>query len=764
MRRGVNASLTRRVGISTHEVHMNRRLWLTSLPLLLLSTPAWANPNGASEFHFLAKPSAVAPAADYGRVAQAYLIDHAVELGLEGIDLELTEVLSLGKELRGATVRFEQRYQGLPVIGGQVAVRIGAQGAISTVVIDVTPGLRTQTIPLLDEIDARASAAGHVGTPPAVASAELAILPDEHGGELVWRVQVPTNDGGYELDVDASTGSVVVERALGMDALGRVWPISKVNTPATQDVELVSLDPSTPQVLTGFNGNLQVVNYVSGDIQMGNLVVEQTVQPNSGDDFLYDPPADPTDPSDAFAQVGIFHHLSRGEAIYREDLGVDLSGPSWKLTAVANMQSDGNPLDNAFFSQQGIQGDFAAPNLIGIGQGTTFDFSEDSDVFIHEFTHYVSHNAIGYNQGQGYANEYGLHAWGGAIDEGVSDYFACTENGDAILGEGSLALLGGARDLADTSKHCHDDAVGEVHADGEVIGSFAWTIREQLGRQIADQLVWGAMTLLTADSSLGDFATGFRQTAADLVQSGDLQQSDLDYIDTQIEARGLHECDTEVPLRRGEVRTTSTLGLDLLGQFFGASCDQLQGFGVTLQSLFHYVVTPEPGDTGIRITADVSADGPGALSYRIYARAGQHVTFASGGAVPLPAVQDYDFESAAFTGAQGELVIGPDEGFDPNQTYHVVVVHQNCPLATVALDIEPYAGGTTTGAGGAGGGTGAGVGGGATNNPVDPEDPQVVDSGCGCRVTGLRAGAHNGWAGFGLLALVGLGRARRRRH
>lgn len=750
------ASFGKCVSVPTYEEHMNRRLWLTSLPLLLLSTPALANPNGASELYPAAQPVRVAASASYGGVAQRYLDAHAAELGLDGVDLALKTVLPLGRGVRGGTVRFEQRHEGVPVIGGQVAVRIGAQGAISAAVVDVTPDLTVKTTPVIDELDAKASASGHLGVLAGAAPAELAVLPNGRGGALVWRVIVPTNDGGYELDVDAATGSVVVERALGMDALGRVWPISKVNTPQTQDVELVSLDPSTPQVLTGFDGNLQVVNYVSGDIQMGDLVVEQTVNPNSGEDFLYDPPVDATDPTDEFAQVGIFHHLSRGEAVYRENLGLDLSGPSWKLTAVANMQSNGSPLDNAFFSQQGIEGAFAAPNLIGIGQGTTFDFAEDSDVFIHEFTHYVSYNAIGYNQGQTYANEYGLHAWGGAIDEGVSDYFACTENDDAILGEGSLALLGGARDLSDTSKNCHDAAVGEVHADGEVIGSFAWTMREQFGRTIGDQLVWGAMSLLTADSSLGDFATGLRQTAADLQQNGDLQQTDLDYIDAQIEARGLHECDTEVPLRYGEPRTSSMVGLDVLAQFFGGSCDQLKDFGISLQSLFHYVITPEAGDTGIRITADVAAAGPGALSYSIYARAGQHVTFSAGGAVPLPAVQDYDFVAENITGGQGELVIGPDEGFDPNQTYHVVVVHQNCPLSTVALDAEPYSGGGA----GAGGSTGAGVGGGPGNG-VDDDGGQVVDGGCGCRVTGRSP--QSDWAGLGLLALAGLGWSRRRR-
>jgi hypothetical protein len=35
-------------------------------------------------------------------------------------------------------------------------------------------------------------------------------------------------------------------------------------------------------------------------------------------------------------------------------------------------------------------------------------------------------------------------------------------NDDPLLGEGSLAQLGGGRDLADTSKSCPDDAADRV--------------------------------------------------------------------------------------------------------------------------------------------------------------------------------------------------------------------------------------------------------------------------------------------------------------
>ena len=97
-------------------------------------------------------------------------------------------------------------------------------------------------------------------------------------------------------------------------------------------------------------------------------------------------------------------------------------------------------------------------------------------MFLHEFTHYVSGVAIDYNMGQAGMNSYGLTSFSGSIDEGMADYFACTENGDPVLGEASLVPYGSGRDLTDTSKVCPDDMAGEVHMDGEIMGSLAWTI------------------------------------------------------------------------------------------------------------------------------------------------------------------------------------------------------------------------------------------------------------------------------------------------
>jgi MYXO-CTERM domain-containing protein len=722
---------------------MKRRLALTCLPFLLATTTAHAADWLPSTARYAGEPHEVASA-------------HLTSLGLDGLEIEKAATLPVGQH---TTVRFVQKHGGLPVIGGQAAVMIAPDGSIDVAVLDFARGLTVGTTPAVSEIDARAAAASRVGLVGPAARAELAIERDHAGGRLVWRVDVPTHDGGWRIVVDALDGKVIAEHGLARDALGRIYPISKVTTPDTEDVELVDLVESDPQYLNGWGGNLTVVNYLSGSIQ-GALEVGQSCTPNSGDptpvDFLYDPPTNPLDGTDAFAQVGVYHHLTRMRSFFA-GLGVDQSATSWKLTAVANMQTDGSPLDNAFFSPMGITGDFASPNLIGIGQGSQFDFADDSDVFLHEFTHYVSHNAVGYNGGQTYSNSFGLHPFGGSIDEGISDYFACSENDDSFLGEASLALLGSGRELTDTSKTCPDDIIGEVHADGEIIGSFGWTLREMFGKDIGDQLVWGATTLLTMDASLGDFARGVRETANTLVADGLLEAADLTAIDAAIAARGLDECDTELPLREGEPRTASLFGLDLLALVFGGSCDQLKGFGLSLQSLFHYVVTPASGDEGVRISVQMTPQGGSALDWGIYVRKNEHVTFASSGF--LPEVSAFDYSIDGVTATSGEIVIdaSSDPPFDPNATYHVVLVHQNCPsaIATIATSSDLGQGGE-----GGQGGTGAGVGGGS---PADPGAPTVIEDGCGCRIVGGGSDLGGLTGLTGLAGLFGLALYRRRR-
>lgn len=702
-------------------------------------------------------PSAQSAAA----AASAYLTSHAA-LRLEGIELRPAQVLPMREH---KTVRFSQLHRSLPVWGAGAAVRLTGDGRVKLVVLDVARRLPADVTPALTPEDAAKAVSGRFGALlPTDVGAMLGIVADEEGGgRLAYRLDVPTARGGVRYLVDAKTGEVFGERGLAVDVAGRVYPVSSVNTPTPMDVELPDLVASTPQVLTGWNGNLVVTNYASGDAQNNTLAVVQDLQPNSGADFLYDPPADPHDKTDGFAQVGIYYHLTRIRDFATTTLGLDMSAASWKVVGVANY-SAGGPVDNAFFSPAGISGAFSAPNLIAIGQGTTLDFADDSDVFLHEFTHYLSSNAIGYSDGQLGADEYGLSTFGGSIDEGTADYFACTLNGDPILGEASLAPFGAERDLTDTSAVCPDSLLGEVHEDGKLAGSIAWSVREAFGSERADQLVWGAMSLLPHNPSFGDLGRGLQATMDDLIEAGTATQADRDTLDALLAKRGLDDCDKVLDLGGGKDRNTIMFGLDVIAQAFGSSCQQIKDF-VSGQSLFHFSATPSAGDTSLRFSVELSG-GSSELDWGIYVRADQHVGFSGGGGVTLPKVSKYDYAVEHITATSGELVLDATSNppFDPSKTYYLVIGHQNCPttVAKVSAGVVPPSTGEG-GAGGAGGG-GATVGSGGEGGTTTGGDrgPIEVDDGCGCAVPGDDAGS-DGAAGLLLLGLAAAAAGRRRR-
>ena len=687
-----------------------------------------ARPAVAAELHagLQSAPYAGSP----HDAAAAFLRAETPRFDLASVDLEHRVTLAIGDH---RTVRFAQLHEGLPVLNTAVAVRMAPDGRVTAAALQVARDLRVSPTPTVDQGQARELLAAYVD--PRLAAARLvftlAVLPGGRGeGRLVWQVDAAI-DRGWRYLVDAQRAELVDARPLAVDALGRVYLESSVNTPTTSDVELLDLVPSTPQVLTGWSGQLAVTNYVSGS-STGDYTATQTLNPNSGSDFLYDPPADVHDTTDGFAQVMLYYHVTRMRNFFHGTLGVDFTPAAWKLWAIANGQEAGAPLDNAFYSAYPPAAPWNAPNLIVVGQGTYTDFAVDSDVFLHEFTHYVSANAIGYANAYG-STEYGRSPFSGGLDEGLADYFACTVNGDPILGEASLAPFGQERDLGDTSKVCPTDMNGEPHDDGEIIGSLSWTLREAFGPEKADKLIWGAMSLLVPGVTFGDYGTALKQSANDLVTASVLQAADVDTVNNALATRGLDKCFAEIPIAASTPSKVGVRGLTFYGEQRGRTCAQMkvdnQGNPRFRQTLFHYATTTEAGDTGIKFKVSFAADAGADLNWKVYGRKGEHVGFTSTGGGYGSTLTDYDWVSEATTAASGELVVDASStpAFEAGQSYHFLVMYQNCPdeVMTVSYDrllpVQDDAGPPPQDDAGGGGGGGG--------------------KGCGCRTAGAAGAA-----------------------
>lgn len=736
----------------------------------ILSVPVTAN---AAEWYrapaqrFTGSPSTV---------AQAFLHAHAPQLRIQNVELKERRVLALGNL---HTVRFVQRHHGLPVVGKSVAVRVGPEGSVHVAVADIARGLTVSTTPNLDEAAAKAQVFAYAGIAPEhVAATELVVLPyEEQGGLLVWHVDVALAHGMHRFVVDAHGGGVMQNHPLSRHALGRVYDVNPLTTPTLVDRELGSLDPLTPQSLTGHEGGLRVYGYTSGDLSYGEIEATQLTGPNEGEDFLYEPNPVASSLDDPFGEVMSYYHASRIREYFETTHALDMSGNEYSLAIVASYAPSSSPeyIENAFYSPwspgyESFPG--SARNIICLGRGYSDDFAYDSDVLLHEFTHYISNNALDYTS-TGYYDQYGMVMMPDAINEGTADYFSSTLNNDPIVGE--FALGGYARNLTELPGACPDAVLGESHEDGRLIGSAGWAIRGALGVELADQVVWGAMSLLNANASLGEFGQGVMQTAADL----ELDATQVDAIEAILAERGLDDCGRSLETK-DKPRNSYLIGLDVIGQYMGFDCQQAKGYGISLTSIFQFSYTPNPSDTSVELAVQLqNVMGSGALDWNIYVRRGEMVTFSGGGGYNPPSVSEYDYAAENLTTSSGSVVIDEtsDPPFDPQDTYYMVIAHQNCPMTS--MQVEARSGGIPTedagpdapveedaGPIGVDAGTDSEVpqvdanvppiDGGGTGNPADASEP---GGGCGCRTTGT--GTTGGAAALFALAVGMLLRRRK---
>lgn len=252
--------------------------------------------------------------------------------------------------------------------------------------------------------------------------------------------------------------------------------------------------------------------------------IKKTVMPGEDGSYLHVKLPDLlSDPGDMFAELMMFYHVNVIHDYYKSVHGYD--GMDVPLEAYVNLQAyietdieiDGIPqgwvtFDNAMFipgesfeelekmgeellkAYLGIDDDLALPfknDAIFFLQGEELDFAYDADVIYHEYTHAT----VGGDRLFGYSiDEYGPDAAPTGINEAYADYFACTVTGDPLASEYALGTLSGneGRDISIFHK-CPDDYYGEEHQDGRLYSNALWQIRELLGQEDADLIIFNAL-------------------------------------------------------------------------------------------------------------------------------------------------------------------------------------------------------------------------------------------------------------------------------
>ncbi|MEC7524321.1 MAG: MYXO-CTERM sorting domain-containing protein [Myxococcota bacterium] len=651
----------------------------------------------------------------------------------EGATLEAVSV----QEAHGFTVvRFARLAHGGPVLGGSVVVRMrdGAHGWV----VDYVSAHR---------VGAPEAGARSLGGAAAERTAERAALAAsgldgvvsrtaaalEIDGRLapVWRVDVA---GAHlhqrERVIVADDGEVLARHPLTLDALGRVFPRDPTSDmDVTQDVELLAL--TSRERLTGRYFRVESCN--AGDRGCEPI---QRAEADAEGNFLYDPEEPAYD--DAFAEVHTYHHANLAAAYFQErhDFSWTCGGSTLMRVLVNYTEGPDVPYDNAAYSP--TSGDDCGFMLFG--QGASTDFSYDADVVYHELTHGIVDGIAGL--GFFLVDALGLSYDPGAVNEGTADYFAATISGDPLMAEYFMGRAGsgeGALRRLDNDLVCPDDLVGESHFDGRIWAGFGWEVREQIGAEKTDALIFTTVASLDMVPSLAELAEVTMATADAMEAAGTLTAEDRAIVQRSLEGRGLVGCERVVPLDSGEARLAYS-GNGALTATAGGSIAPI-----------HYRIDV-PADA-TRLTLTLAAATAGNPDFLLYTRTGAPVRFVASRRPPVIAMAELDPD------ARGRVVLTreTETPLPRCETLYVAVAIENlrtlnAALYTVQAELE------TTGVAE------------SCEEPVEdaglpPTDAGVSadggavepGGGCGCRAAG------SGSAPLAALALLGLGLAIRRR-
>jgi hypothetical protein len=381
------------------------------------------------------------------------------------------------------------------------------------------------------------------------------------GGELVpvWVVEQrelsPARHWRYL--VEANTGAVLwrFDQLLHND--GYVYqPNPVVSDGEVTQVELPDLE--SDQVLEGTLARaFQCVGAPAGDCTTWDgpcrecgLREHYALADDEGN-FLYMP--DEPNLRDPFAEVNAYYHVSQINQWYEDTFGFEVRCRGSRAVDIhVNYSIPGDPQTsaNAFFGD--TDGDGCGDITMGEGMGV--DLAYDGDVIYHEFSHGVVASTGGL--GCGYMgvciDELGLDWTALGLNEGFADYFAVTFSGDPIVGEHAGLAFGDEEGIRTGTNQniCPFDLAGESHYDGQIWLGVGWDLREALGPEVTDWLMFHALLAISNDA-------GYAEAAAALQEAAD-QAMELDLLDDQgraeleriigPEGRRIADCSRIVPL------------------------------------------------------------------------------------------------------------------------------------------------------------------------------------------------------------------------
>ena len=433
--------------------------------------------------------------------AQGFLAQHLDLLapGAQATDfVVVANQLSPDGDVR--SVGFEQRSNGVPVLGGAIGFSFKNDRMIM-VGSTALPGVHiaAQAPTRLDGQRLGASAIGWLsgeGHNVAVQSisADRVIIPMIHprgaqGPDIAYRlaervtVASTTDEGRWDVFIDAADASPIARKTTIMYASGKILfdvpdrnPTSTrsphaapqvshtINTVATVsglDGSVTWDGTAAATVIPGLTGPMIAITNKQGSLTTDSLSIADgaTVTWSKATDEFGD------------AQLDSFVFASTAKAYVRANLNPQLT---W-LNEALSVNVNENQTCNAYSTGDDIHFYKASSNTTGTSTATSCqNTGRIADVVYHEFGHSVHANSI----------IPGVGAFDGSLSEGLADLLAANITDDHGMGRGFFFTDAALRDLAPAMpKHWPEDADGEVHDEGEIIGESIWSLKTALVAQ-----------------------------------------------------------------------------------------------------------------------------------------------------------------------------------------------------------------------------------------------------------------------------------------
>lgn len=475
--------------------------------------------------HTISQPTKLAADATAEDAARQFLATYGQLFGLTDQARELTVTRSKTVDRGRAFSRFQQVYQGIPVLGGELIVQLDANKDVISANGEVLPDLKVNVVPTIGAETARQRALAMVAKNYGLSTDDLSTTEPE-----LW-IYSPILLGGP-----------------GLRLTTLVWRM---------DVEPVELLPIRELVLVDAHQGMIVLHFNQIDAAKNRLVYDAQGTDNLPGTLCRsegDPPSGDTDCDNAYDYAGDtydFYWNTHGRDSI-DNAGMDL------ISTVHYCLNSSCPYQNAFWSSQDQQ--------MVYGEG----FPAADDVVAHEMTHGVTQyeSNLFYYMQSGAINEAFSDIWGEFIDltngAGTDTSAVRWLMGEDVPGFGAIRDMsnppayGDPDRMGSTYYYCGELDNGGVHSNGGVANKAAYLMVDGdafngytvtgIGIDKTAKIWYEVQTnMFTSASDYQDLYDGLQQACTSLIGTSGITASDCQEVKDAVDATEMNQRPSSCP-------------------------------------------------------------------------------------------------------------------------------------------------------------------------------------------------------------------------